>query len=155
MALQLAYDEVDRRERMRRIRNSLVRGLEEFEHFNIRTVGGLWTLREKGTLCDAVEGQARTVEAQRFCDSFMLKRTSRFAIAVYGWQGAVVFAHEWCSIMNRFFEVQHNNFYEKEFSDEEWREGYFPTETFDCLCPLLRGRALHRSVELLTMCPKI
>ena len=77
----------------------------DIEHFRIGPLGGAWTLREQGVLFDAYKSWASGAEVCDWCDRYMLQKTARFNVSLYGNQGSINMAKQWMHRMHWCFEA--------------------------------------------------
>ena len=80
-------------------------GLEPAVVQDFRTLlrGGQWTQGAKGVAYDTFQGQARQGgEVMAWCDQYHLQKSSSYAIATYGMDGARVLCQEWCRKLQYF-----------------------------------------------------
>jgi len=78
-------------------------GEVEEDKFQVRVLGGSWTMIHRGVAADAIQGHARGQEAQTWCRQHRLPLSARFEIRAYGEAPAAVFARAWCSKMEHLY----------------------------------------------------
>ncbi len=86
---------------------------DQFNNFYARMLGGRWTLRNTGELCDCVCGSARA-HVREWCGLYKLALSFRCTFARYGREDAHMLVREWCRRGEWFymawFESEHRPF---------------------------------------------
>ena len=99
------------------------------EDFQVKVLGGKWTMEHKGVGADAIQGLARSREALQFCLKFKVPKSSRYEIATYGEEAAALFARTWVAKMQAFFNLWHSASEAIEaFSQEQYTSWVEPSD---------------------------
>ena len=95
--------------------------------FQVTLLGGKWLAETKGIAYDAFRGAVRAnSEADHWCRTYSMQRSSRYDIGRFGERGANLCAQAWCSAMEHYFRLweaaQPNEAFESSAADvASWR----------------------------------
>ena len=125
------------------------------EHFRITPLGGAWTLRQLGVLCDAYKAWAHGQEVCAWCDAYSLGKTARFNVSLYGFEGSVVMAKEWMNRMSFLYQAWLDIGSPRPFTYEEELLGQYqePEEFTNFADGLTATAALRRVGEVRALRP--
>ena len=73
--------------------------------FEVKVLGGAWTMAHRGVAADAIQGLARSQEAVHFCKQSKIPQSARYEISLYGEDVAAVFARTWVAKMQAFLNL--------------------------------------------------
>jgi len=76
-----------------------------WEDFQVKVLGGAWTIEHKGVGADAIQGHARGQEAIAFCNSLKVPQSARYETRTYGEEAAGIFARNWTSNTQAFMNI--------------------------------------------------
>ena len=73
--------------------------------FKLAPLKGNWTIANKGTTCDAIQGKASGKKAEAWCAKYSMTKSARFECHMYGVNEATTMATAWCDKMGYMYGV--------------------------------------------------
>jgi len=99
-AIALAWAALDKKRR-----EVHLEGMFLGDDFQVKVLGGKWTLEHKSTAFDAIAAMARKGLPFAWCRAYNLNVEASFSIRKHGEEAARVLAVEWCKRMQFFYDI--------------------------------------------------